>query len=207
MSTYAGPGLIRFVARAVLLVGLAFAVFGVAYEINGATHTDGEVSVPVALADPAPRPLALPQAGLPAGASVETGGDEYVLRAWDSTLAEQLLGRGDALVLGLCLGAGGVLLRRLLLSVAEGRPFRAGNARRLSLLALLIAVGGTLAGLLPQLAGVLVLERLDQAGPGSPFVLGVDLPLLPLLIAPVVLALAEAFRRGAELADDVAGLV
>lgn len=211
---YAGPRLIRFLAGAALVVGLGLAVFGVAYAANGATHVDAEVTVPVELAggteglgSDRPGAVRLDEPVLPAGSWLEAGRDTVTLRAWDSTLAEQLLARGDAAVLGLCLGLGGVLLRRLLLSTAEGRPFQPGNARRLAVIAVLIAAGGTLSGVLPDLAGVLVLDRLDQVGPESPFVVGVHFPLLPVLIAPVVLALAEAFRRGAELADDVDGLV
>lgn len=208
---YAGPRLIRFLAWAVLLIGLGLAVGSVAYWINGGTHAGAEVTVPVVLAtsDQVDRTdgVRLPGFDLPAGSRVETGDAELVLRAADSTLAEQLLARGDAVVLGLCLGVGGVLLRRLLLSVAEGRPFRAGNARRVATIAVLVAAGGTLAGVFPDLAGLLVLDRLGQTGPDSPFSLGVTFPLRPVLVAPVILALAEAFRRGAELADDVDGLV
>ena len=208
---YAGPRLIRFLAWAVLLIGLGLAIGSVAYWINGGTHAGDEVTVPVVLASSdgidGTDGVRLPGFDLPAGSRVETGDADLVLRAADSTLAEQLLARGDAVVLGLSLGVGGVLLRRLLLSVAEGRPFRAGNARRVATIAVLVAVGGTLAGVFPDLAGVLVLDRLGVTGPDSPFSLGVTFPLRPVLVAPVILALAEAFRRGAELADDVDGLV
>lgn len=208
---YAGPRLIRFLAGAVLLVGLGLAVGGTAYWINGATHTGAQVTVPVDPAAPGEElpadAIRVPGFDLPPGSWVETGGDSLVLRADHSTLTEQLLARADAVALGLSLGVGGVLLRRLLLSIAEGRPFRAGNARRLATIAVLVAAGGTLAGVLPDLAGVLVLDRLGRTGPGSPFEVGVTFPLLPVLVAPVILALAEAFRRGAELADDVDGLV
>lgn len=206
---YAGPRLIRFLAGAVLLVGLGLTVASVAYWITGATRAGSAVTVPVRLATEDAEPGAVPVPGfdLPAGTTVEAGGDALVLRAGDSTLAEQLLANGDALVVGLSVGLGGVLLRRLLLSVADGRPFEPGNARRIAVGAVLVAAAGTLTAVLPDLAGILVLDRLDRTGPGSPFSVGIDFPLLPVLVAPVLLALAEAFRRGAELADDVAGLV
>lgn len=210
-QAYAGPRLIRFLAGAVVAVGLVAAVFGVAYAINGVTHAEAEVTVPVELSassgDLRPTGVRLTEPPLPAGSWLEAGQDELTLRAWDSTLAEQLLARGDAAVLGLCVGIGALLLRRLLLSTAEGRPFEPGNARRIATIAVLVAAGGTLAAVLPDIAGILVLDRLGQTGPGSPFVVGVGFPLLPVLIAPLVLALAEAFRRGSELAADVDGLV
>jgi hypothetical protein len=203
--------LIRFLAWAVLLVGLGLAIGGTAYWINGATHVHGEVTVPVSPASSAAGGpgdgVAVAGFDLPEGSRVETGDASLVLRAPDSTLAEQLLSRAGALVLGLSLGVGGVLLRRLLLSIAEGRPFRSGNARRLAVIAVLVAAAGTLAGVLPDIAGVLVLDRLGLTGPDEPFAVGVTFPLRPVLVAPVILALAEAFRRGAELADDVDGLV
>jgi hypothetical protein len=210
-SPYAGSRLIRFVAGAALIIGVGAAVAGIAFWVNGLTHVHTEVLVPVELtapdlditADPAVRSDGV---GLPAGARFEAT-SPLRLRAWDSTLTEQMLARGDSLLLGLGVGIGGFLLRRLLLSIAEGRPFEPANARRLAVIAGLIGVIGTLSGLLPQLAGILVLDRIGQAGPDSPFVLGVHFPLLPLLALPVVLALAEAFRRGAALADDMAGLV
>lgn len=136
---YAGPRLIRVLAGAVLLVGLGLAVGGTAFWLNGATHVDGRVTVPVDPAAPGeglpPDAIRVPGFDLPPGSWVETGGDSLVLRA------------------------------------------------------------------------VLVLDRLGRTGPGSPFEVGVTFPLLPVLVAPVILALAEAFRRGAELADDVDGLV
>lgn len=210
-SPYVGSRLVRFLAGAALALGVIAAVAGTAHWVNGLTHVRAEVTVPVELAAPdagvtAEGTVRLPEPRLPAGGWVETSGP-LTLRAWDSTLTEQLLARGDSLVLGLGLGAGGLLLRRLLLSVARGWPFEPGNARRLAMIAGLVAVVGTLAGVLPQVAGLLVLDRLDQVGPGSPFSAGVSFPLLPVLATPVVLALAEAFRRGAELADDADGLV
>lgn len=41
----------------------------------------------------------------------------------------------------------------------------------------------------------------------SPVVAGSALSLTPLMVAPLLLALAEAFRRGTELAHDADGLV
>ena len=211
-KAYAGPRLIRFLAGAVLVLGLGLAVFGVGYLLAGATDSRAGVTVPVRLVpgtgsvgEDGSVPLTEPR--LPDGGRVDAAGDRLTLGAPGSTLAERLLSRGDAVVLGLSCGLGGVLLRRLLLSIAAGRPFERGNARRLASIAVLVAAGGTFAGVLPQVAGLLVLDRLGQAGPGSPFSFGVELPLLPVLAAPLVLVLAEAFRRGAELADDVAGLV
>jgi hypothetical protein len=205
---YARPRTVRLLADAVLFAGLALAVFGVAYAVNGATQAHADVEVPVALTTPeAEVPVPLPRGDLPPGARLEVASDQLMLRAWDSTVAEQLTSRGDMVLFGLAASAASMLLRRLLLSIAEGQPFRAGNARRIAALAALVAVAGTVGPVLPELAALMVLDRVGLAEPGGPFRVGVSFPLTALLVAPVLLALAEAFRRGAELADDVRGLV
>jgi hypothetical protein len=90
-------------------------------------------------------------------------------------------------------------------SIAEGRPFARGNDRRLVVLAATVAVAGVLAPLLPQLAGLLVLDRTGLAGPR--FMATPSVELAPLLVGVLILAAAAAFRAGERLADDVRGLV
>lgn len=122
-------------------------------------------------------------------------------------MTEQLLSRGDIAVLGLCVGVGAVLLRRLLLSIADGRPFEPGNAARIAGIAGLIVVASLANDVLPALGSNLVLERVGLTGTDSPVFAEPTFTLAPLLVAPLLRALAEAFRRGTELAQDVAGLV
>jgi hypothetical protein len=132
---------------------------------------------------------------------------ELTLRAGDSTVAEQLLSRAAAAMLGLCIGLGAVLLRRVLLSVAGGQPFRPGNPACLAGIAALM-VASLAAAVLPAVASARVLDRLALDAAASPIAsLPVNLDLGPLLATLVVLALAEAFRRGGELAHEVEGLI
>jgi hypothetical protein len=64
------------------------------------------------------------------------------------------------------------------------------------------------AALTPGLAGGLVLERLGLDGADSPVVATeFSYPMSALLVALLLLAVAEAFRKGTELARDVDGLV
>jgi len=229
---FATPGLVRFLAAIALLVAVAAPVAGVAYAVNGATQAHASVRVQVQVTDraalqiplgPTPdreRPVALQQQG---GASpgtvrldlpnsrtpswLEAPLQTVTLRAWDSTVAEQLLSRADATVLWLCVGLGAWLLRRLLLSIADADPFQPGNARRIAEIAALVVVAGSASQLLPGLAGAMVLDRLGL-GPSSPVApLQAAIGLAPILAALVLLALAEAFRRGSELARDTEGLV
>ncbi|MFD9467022.1 DUF2975 domain-containing protein [Streptomyces sp. NPDC060027] len=129
------------------------------------------------------------------------------LASWDSTMAEQLLARGGTAVTALCIGVGALLLYRILLSIDAGRPFEAGNPRRLAGLAGAVAVAGAVPGFLSAAAADLVLHRVDLAGPDSPVmsppVVSIGALAGNLLVAFLVLALAEVFRRGAESAQSV----
>ncbi|MEU7899153.1 hypothetical protein AB0B45_40655 [Nonomuraea sp. NPDC049152] len=150
----------------------------------------------------------LPNVRLPEIAQVRPAGGELELVAWDSTVPEQLLARGDIAVLGMCLCIGALLMRPLLLSVAEGRPFRKGNPARIAGLAGVVLFAGIVGGALPHVAALMVHTRLNLAGPGSPFVThDLSISLTPIPVALLLLVLAESFRRGGELADDVEGMV
>lgn len=94
----------------------------------------------------------------------------------------------------------------VLSSISRGDPFAAGNARRLGLLATVVVVVGYVGPLLPQIASILVLGRIDL-GPDGPFTWSFTFSFLPLVIAALVLATAEAFRRGEAITADVEGLV
>jgi hypothetical protein len=212
-TTYVTPRTIRSLSRLVGVIGLIAVIAGPVYAVNGATQAGAAVEVPVQLtrpqdADPARIPLQV--ADLPDGARVTAlnHGDEVELSAWSSTVAEQLLSRGDAVVLGLAIGLGAWLLRPLLAAVALGQPFGGGNARRLAGLAVVVVAAGEIGPLLPQVGAIAVLDRLDLTGPDSPFVVQLRFSLgLALLVGALLLVLAEAFRQGERLSADVEGLV
>ncbi|HEV7627417.1 MAG TPA: hypothetical protein VGO89_13050 [Streptomyces sp.] len=228
---FASSRLVYSLAGFVLLLGLLLAGLGVAYAVNGATQAQAYVTVPVEVRttdglsvptsgrgdSPSRVPLAhgsgaeneirLDISKVERSNWLQADASSLKLRAWGSTVAEQLLSRADSAVLGLCFGAGALLLRRLLLSIAEGEPFRRGNAARLAGIAALTAGGSLAAAVTPGLAGGLVLDRIGLGGAGPVVAETFSFPDMPLLAALVLLALAEAFRRGTELAQDVDGLV
>lgn len=216
-SAYVKPSTIRSLSWLIGLIGIAAAIAGPVYAVNGATQAPGAVRVPVELAVEAEPsdgatdgriPLEVP--ALPDGAAVSAlnTGRELELAAGESTVAEQLLSRGDAAVLGLAVGVGAWLLRPVLDSLAAGRPFGAGHARRLAGLAGAVVVAGSVGPVLPQLGSLAVLDRLGLVGPGSPFVMGVTFASTPaLLVGGLLLVLAEAFRQGERISRDVEGLV
>jgi hypothetical protein len=224
---FASPAFTRTLASAVLTVGVIGAFAGVIYAVNGATQARGQVvvaaearpgarfavaepAVPGTTApgqvtvDPEDNAIRLDAPGKDQASWLEISAGNVQLRAADSTAGEQVLARGGFAVLGLCLGAGAVLLRRLLLSIADGDPFERRNAGRIALIAGLVAVAAIAYELLPILATDLVVNRIGWSGLVHS---QLDLPLAPLAAVPILLVLAQAFRRGTELAADTEGLV
>jgi len=208
-AAFSARGLGRLIGAAGLYLVVAFA--GPAYAINGATQARGYVDVVATLepdveaSEDHPRPDVLGQRA-PAGVLVHDDG-QVVVSAWGSTRAEQLLARGDSALLGLTVGAAALLLLPVLGSISAGEPFRRGNARRFAVLAAVVAVHGVAAPLLPAAATSSVLRRtgLSELGVFEPE--SVTFGFLPLVVVVGLLVLAEAFRRGEQLADDVEGLV
>ncbi|MGW7387053.1 hypothetical protein [Streptomyces sp. NPDC054794] len=234
---------------AILMLFLAIAapLYGIVYDINGATQAGADVGVSVQVRAVDRLKIPLPDHAITAAQAEGVAGREtqqairqydgdptghtlhldvpgargatwldadlptVTLRSWGSTVPEQILARGGTAVITVCVGVGAFLLYRILLSIAAGRPFESRNPRRIAGLAGAIWVAGVVPGVLTWAAASLVLHRTGLAGPHSPVVAPpVDLIgsvtwnlLLPLL----VLAFAEAFRRGGELARDVEGLV
>jgi hypothetical protein len=163
-------------------------------------------SVPVFLVAEAARTLEVP--GLPDGVTASVADGAVTLDAPQLPTALRLFTEASGVLVALAVGAGAWLLAGVLRTVAAGRPFDRPNSARLLGVAAAVLLGGALAPVMDDLAGFAVLEHLDLVGPDSPFVLTLlHVNFAPLLLTLVVLAAAEAFRRGAALADDVDGLV
>jgi hypothetical protein len=230
-----GTRVLRVVTGALVAVGVAAGVGGVALDVNAATQAKAWVSVPVyvrlhqldklqilratgpgtqtlvpfrlqhGLYQPG---LTLYVAGIPQDTWINVGMNRpFTLRAWGSTITEQLLSRGADLITGLCLMWGALVVRRLVLSIGRGQPFQRGNPARVTQVAGLIVAATVAAGVFPYLAAHRVLGRLGLSGPASPLYAHLAIAGAPLLVALFLLVLAQAFRRGAELAQDTEGLV
>jgi hypothetical protein len=97
-----------------------------------------------------------------------------------------------------------LLLLRVVRTLRTGDPFVLANARRLRLIAVAVLVGGTGASLLQAWAEHLVLS--DPAI--RPLVHEqLHVTLVPIAAALGILLLAEVFRRGAWMRQDLEGLV
>lgn len=111
---------------------------------------------------------------------------------------------GARLVLGATALAALALLFLVVRTLRRGDPFLRANARRLRAVAVVVAVGGTVSELLRGWGtiGVLSADTVRDR-----VVLGVEISLIPLVAGLVLGLLAEVFAQGADLRDDVDGLV
>lgn len=98
-----------------------------------------------------------------------------------------------------------LLLWQMVRSLRRGDPFTVANARRLQLIAVAVAVGGTIGASLHSLGQFLVLQ--DPVI--SPFVADAtfSIPLLPLADGLGIWLLGEVFRRGAAMRRELEGVV
>ena len=137
-------------------------------------------------------------------------GTTYGVASYDVTLADPTVGQRlldlapGVLAVGL-VATGCALILAVMRSIAAGDPFIAGNVRRMRQLAALLLVGPFVTFFLSMSAhGAL----LGDVNVGSlPFTAHLDIPWAWFIAGMVVALLAEAFKAGSGLRDDVDGLV
>lgn len=185
-----------------ILEGLLLAVILVAVAVNAVALislvTDREIVVPVALIE---QPL-----GAANGAALATTEGELTLTGASTG---QVLLAAAPLVLGTAVVTGAAYCLFLVVrSLRTGTPFHHRNARRLMAAALIVLVGGAVTGM-AHVVGTMALSMDGQEllGDGGPLVASASLPLAFIGIGLLLLCLAEFFRRGTQLAEDVDGLV
>jgi hypothetical protein len=197
-----GTGVATWCLLLVALSALAVAVAAPLVQLAG----DGG-TVPITLAHPeSVWDLHLPD--LPAGTHVHADTDNTHLFVASLPAGLRTLTAAGTSAAALAGAAGAWWLFLVLRSVRNGEPFDRRNPGRLTGVAAAVVLGGVVAPALDTGVGVAVLDHLGLARPDSPVELVFfQLSFAPLLIAAVVLAAAEAFRRGATLAADADGLV
>ncbi len=146
-------------------------------------------------------PVDLPQLD---GTGLTATDAEFVILLPDPTVSQRLLSMLPGLLAAAVVLAVAWLLRRVLADVASGEPFRRANVRRLRIISLTIMVGWSLAGLAAAMVMIPILEAADmgELPLGATWVL----PVVPIGIGMVLALMAEAFKVGAGLRDDVDGL-
>jgi Protein of unknown function (DUF2975) len=121
-------------------------------------------------------------------------------------LGLRLLAQSDDVVLFLSIAVGALALAQVLRAVRTGRPFARRNATWLGVVAVAVVVGGGIAPALRDYGGAAALGHLGVLD-GGEFALVSSFSSAPVVLGIVILGIAEAFRRGAAMADDVDGLV
>jgi hypothetical protein len=112
----------------------------------------------------------------------------------------------------LSLGIGAVMLRRLALSIQKGRPFDPRNPRRVGVIAIMVALGTSVAAFVESFAAWAVVHHVAAVTnqPSLVTTLTTHFPryqIEPLVVAAAIAVAAVAFRRGQQLTEDVEGLV
>lgn len=142
--------------------------------------------------------------GVPNGRGEFSGPYEAQVNSYSPTAAQRAAFLGAGLTESLATIVVLLLLLRIVRTLRVGDPFVLANARRLRLIALAVALGGTGASALLAWGEHLVLSDAVIA----PFVREqLHITFLPLLAGLGILLLAEVFRRGALMRADLEGVV
>lgn len=181
-------------ATALVTLGLPLWDWATGGPVQGVIDTgiqDARRPIPEAWAAPAP------------GATLTWDGSIQVELASPS-VGDRLLLLIPGLLLVVIVVVVAILLLRLLAATRAGRPFTSATVRDLWILALVVLVGSVL---VPAVGGLVNAEVfLDGIVTQVPFLLFVMNPAW-LILALLLGLLAEIFRIGGRLADDVDGLV
>jgi hypothetical protein len=191
---------------AVLLVLVAAAAALVAVVVLVQAVTRGGADVAVSLND-AVRLDLNDRLDLPEGAALLGNLLPVDLHVPALPLGLRLLAQLGTALLLLAISAGALALAQVLRTVRAGRPFARRNVPALVVVAVAVLVGGGLAPVVRDAAAFAALDHLGLTDADAPFLLQMSVPLTPFLISGLVLAVAEAFRRGAAMAEDVDGLL
>ena len=138
-------------------------------------------------------------------AGIGYGEASYAVDAVDPSVGQRLLALlpGTLAALLVVLSCWCIVL--LLRTVAAGDPFDPLNVTRLRVVAGALVLGAPVVYFLQVVSDGLVLGGLDLGDLDPSYTL--EIPWVPLLAGMVVAMLAEAFKAGSRLRDDVDGLV
>ena len=142
--------------------------------------------------------------------ALDAVGQPHGLGSYDLVLAHPSTGqRLLALVPGILtagvVAAACVLVLAIMRPIGAGDPFAPGHVRRLRTLAFVLIIG-PLVAMFAQIAGDgAIVGQLDLGGlaPG----VSLSIPWLPLVVGLCIGLVAEGFKVGARLRDDVDGLI
>ncbi|MBM6401862.1 DUF2975 domain-containing protein [Phycicoccus sonneratiae] len=148
-------------------------------------------------------PLAVPALDRAGVAYDELGAVDATLA--NPSTAQRLLDLAPGVLATVLVVVGCWLVLGVLRDVGSGDPFRWRNVVRLRALALLVAVGAPVVWFARSSVDLSLVTSLDleEGVAGALF----ELPWLPVVTGMVIALVAEAFRAGSRLREDVEGLV
>ena len=129
----------------------------------------------------------------------------YDLVVPDPTSGQRLLDLLPGLGYVVIVALAGYLVLRVMGDIGRGDPFRPANVRRLRMLAALLAFGWPVVFFAEMTCRFTILTGLDLGDLGPRAVIALPLPIM--LVGVVIALVAEAFKAGSRLRDDVDGLV
>lgn len=140
-----------------------------------------------------------------AGTGLSHRDAHYDLLVQDPTTRQRLLDLLPGLGYLAIVLVAGYLLLRIMGDIGRGDPFQPHNVRRLRGLAALLALGWPIVFFAELTCRFTILTELDlgDLGPRAVF----DLPVVPVVVGTAIALVAEAFKAGSRLRDDVDGLV
>ena len=188
--------------RMIVAFAAVMAFFDVIHELRsafGATDSPWQVDVVV-------EPWR--SESLPAGELSEPGASESLYLVDAGPIWLGLLLASGAVIRSLAVIIGAAVLPVVVDLIAKGRPFEPGNPRRLSVLALLVAIGGAGSTILRHLAAGALLSHYEVPSHVEASLRDV-VPWIfwSLAAASLLFLIGQAFRNGARLARDIEGLV
>lgn len=122
----------------------------------------------------------------------------------DPSFNHRLLAAAPLLLIACTVGLTGVLLWRVVRSTRQGDPFHRVNARRLTIAAAAVLLGGSLASILDAIHSM---DLAAQAPADFGLAVSGTLSFLPFAVGGVLAAMAGVFRRGTALRSEVEGLI
>lgn len=130
---------------------------------------------------------------------------EYPVTLAEPSTAQRLLDLTPGVLVVLLLAAGCWLVVAVMRTIAAGDPFAAPNVTRLRAIAGLLTIGPFVTSFVELPFRGALLGDVDLGGldPG----MAIEMPWAPLVAGLVLALLAEAFKTGRRLRDDVEGLV
>ena len=196
--TFLGRKSVGLTTGLLLLIAVVTTLAAVLELVRAVFGADG--AVPVTVSHPVPPP------GLPAGSALVDPESTGWLQVDGLPWWLRLFAVSGTALGALSVAVGALALAQVLRAVRSGQPFGNRTPTWIGVVAVAVVVGGSIAPMLEGLAGMVVLVRAELQDAGL-FDFTFEIRLAPMLVGVLSLAVAEAFRRGAALSDDVDGLV